>query len=46
MGQYAQESRMLPQKIGFVGAGQMAQSLARGFVAAGLVDGRRIAARG
>jgi pyrroline-5-carboxylate reductase len=35
---------MLPQKIGFVGAGQMAQALARGFVAAGLIDGRRIAA--
>jgi pyrroline-5-carboxylate reductase len=35
---------MLAQKIGFVGAGQMAQALARGFVAAGLVDGRRISA--
>jgi pyrroline-5-carboxylate reductase len=35
---------MLPQKIGFIGAGQMAQALARGFVAAGLIDGRCIAA--
>ncbi len=35
---------MLMQSIGFLGAGQMAQALARGFVAAGLVDGKQIAA--
>ena len=33
---------MLPQTIGFIGAGQMAQALARGFVAARLVEGRQI----
>src|SRR5260370_39914862 len=35
---------MLPQTIGFIGAGQMAQALARGFVAARLVEGRQIVA--
>jgi pyrroline-5-carboxylate reductase len=35
---------MLPQTIGFIGAGQMAQALARGFVAARLVEGRQIMA--
>ncbi|HEV2971908.1 MAG TPA: pyrroline-5-carboxylate reductase [Pirellulales bacterium] len=33
---------MLPQTFGFIGAGQMAQALARGFVAAGLIEGRQI----
>ncbi len=33
---------MISQTIGFVGAGQMARALARGFVAAGLVAGRQI----
>lgn len=35
---------MLTQSIGFLGAGQMAQALARGFVVAGLVEGRQVAA--
>lgn len=35
---------MLTQTIGFIGAGQMAQALARGFVAAKLVEGRQIVA--
>ncbi len=35
---------MLDQQIGFVGAGQMARALARGFVQAGLVDGSRVVA--
>jgi len=33
---------MVPQRIGFVGAGQMARALARGFVEAGLVGGKQI----
>jgi pyrroline-5-carboxylate reductase len=35
---------MTQPKIGFIGAGQMAQALARGFVAAGVVPAERIAA--
>jgi pyrroline-5-carboxylate reductase len=35
---------MLPHTIGFIGAGQMAQALARGFVAARLVEARQIVA--
>jgi pyrroline-5-carboxylate reductase len=35
---------MLKQTIGFIGAGQMARALARGFTAAGLVEGRQITA--
>jgi pyrroline-5-carboxylate reductase len=35
---------MLSERIGFVGAGQMAIALARGWVAAGLVSGKQIAA--
>jgi pyrroline-5-carboxylate reductase len=35
---------MLTQSIGFIGAGQMAQALARGFVAAKLLEGRQIVA--
>ena len=35
---------MLTQTIGFIGAGQMARALARGFTAAGLVTGERIIA--
>jgi pyrroline-5-carboxylate reductase len=35
---------MLTQTIGFIGAGQMARALARGFVAAGLVGGEKIVA--
>jgi pyrroline-5-carboxylate reductase len=35
---------MLAQTIGFIGAGQMAQALARGFVAAKLIEGRQIVA--
>src|SRR5262245_7752959 len=35
---------MLPDSIGFVGAGQMARALAAGFVASGLVAAERIAA--
>jgi pyrroline-5-carboxylate reductase len=35
---------MLTQTIGFIGAGQMARALARGFVSAGLVTGERIVA--
>jgi pyrroline-5-carboxylate reductase len=35
---------MIPQQIGFVGAGQMAQALARGFCRAGLVPARQIVA--
>ncbi len=35
---------ILPLTLGFIGAGQMAQALARGFVAAGLIDARRIVA--
>lgn len=35
---------MLSQKIGFIGAGQMARALAAGFVAAKLVDGKQILA--
>ncbi len=35
---------MLTQTIGFIGAGQMARALARGFQAAGLVPGERIVA--
>src|SRR5262245_42118747 len=34
---------MLTQTIGFIGAGQMARALARGFVSANLVSGRQIA---
>ena len=33
---------MLKQTIGFIGAGQMARALARGFVSAGLVTGTKI----
>src|SRR4051812_10434640 len=39
-----QSGSKLTQTIGFLGAGQMAQALARGFVAAGVVDGRQIVA--
>ena len=35
---------MLTHTIGFIGAGQMARALARGFTAAGLVSGERIVA--
>jgi pyrroline-5-carboxylate reductase len=35
---------MLTHTIGFIGAGQMARALARGFTAAGLVPGERIVA--
>src|SRR5215207_9289832 len=35
---------MLTQTIGFIGAGQMARALARGFTAAGLVAGDKILA--
>lgn len=35
---------MISQSIGFIGAGQMAQALARGFVAAGLVEPRQLVA--
>ena len=35
---------MLTHTIGFIGAGQMARALARGFVSAGLVPGERIVA--
>lgn len=35
---------MLTQTIGFIGAGQMARALARGFVTAGLVGGEKIVA--
>jgi pyrroline-5-carboxylate reductase len=35
---------MLTQTIGFIGAGQMARALARGFTAAGLATGERIIA--
>ena len=35
---------MLEQKIGFVGAGQMATALGQGFVRAGLVEGSRLLA--
>ncbi len=35
---------MLSQTIGFIGAGQMAQALARGFVAAGLVEAKQFVA--
>ncbi len=35
---------MIEQRVGFVGAGQMAQALARGFVQAGLVEPTRIVA--
>jgi pyrroline-5-carboxylate reductase len=35
---------MLTQTIGFIGAGQMARALARGFVAAGLVGGEKFVA--
>jgi pyrroline-5-carboxylate reductase len=35
---------MLSQTIGFIGAGQMAQALARGFVAAGLIEGKQMIA--
>ena len=34
---------MLTQSIGFIGAGQMARALARGFVASGLTTGQKIA---
>lgn len=35
---------MISQTIGFIGAGQMAQALARGFLAARLVEGRQLVA--
>ncbi len=35
---------MISQTIGFIGAGQMAQALARGFIASGLVEGRQLCA--
>ena len=35
---------MLSQTIGFIGAGQMARAMARGFVAAGLLAERQIVA--
>ena len=35
---------MLKQTIGFIGAGQMAKALAKGFVSAGLVHGKQIIA--
>jgi pyrroline-5-carboxylate reductase len=35
---------MISQTIGFIGAGQMAQALARGFLAAGLVEARQLVA--
>jgi pyrroline-5-carboxylate reductase len=35
---------MLTQTIGFIGAGQMARALARGFVSAGLVGGEKLVA--
>ena len=36
--------RMITQNIGFIGAGQMARALARGFVSAGLVTAEQIVA--
>jgi pyrroline-5-carboxylate reductase len=36
--------RMLSQTVGFIGAGQMARAMARGFVAAGLLAERQIVA--
>ncbi len=36
--------QMLEQKIGFIGAGQMATALAQGFARAGLTDGSRLCA--
>ncbi|MFO0906672.1 MAG: pyrroline-5-carboxylate reductase [Pirellulales bacterium] len=35
---------MIEQRVGFVGAGQMAQALARGFVQAGLIEPSRVIA--
>jgi len=35
---------MLKQTVGFIGAGQMARALAQGFVKAGLLAARQIAA--
>jgi pyrroline-5-carboxylate reductase len=35
---------MLTQKIGFIGAGQMARALAEGFVRAGLIEGKQVLA--
>ena len=35
---------MLTQKIGFIGAGQMARALAEGFVKAGLIEGKQVLA--
>ena len=32
----------LPQKIGFIGAGQMAEALARGFMAQGITNSSKI----
>jgi len=39
-----ESSGMIEQRVGFVGAGQMAQALARGFVQAGLVEPTRLVA--
>jgi pyrroline-5-carboxylate reductase len=35
---------MISQSLGFIGAGQMARALAQGFVAAGLIEARRVTA--
>lgn len=35
---------MLTQKIGFIGAGQMARALAEGFVRSGLIEGKQVLA--
>ena len=35
---------MISQTIGFIGAGQMAQALAKGFLRAGLVQGEQLVA--
>ncbi len=35
---------MADRKIGFIGAGQMARAMARGFVAAGRIDARAVGA--
>ncbi len=34
----------ISQSLGFIGAGQMARALAQGFVAAGLIESRRVSA--